>query len=428
MFVIFSVLSGVDYGAFLAFIAGFAGLRWLGFLFVTMVVPFVLFALATLVVVFLGGPGDPSLQGLFVLFVFFGVGDEDDVDKVSWIGLSSFVQTLSLLRPPINLQIDTTKYFGVAAPTPAQMDILRPHLIGIPPFEEVGNEDGCTALRNRQLFSPVGTRGDPLVFSRLHELVFHVCCASPHLFDYSDFTPTKFPVMNMMDITGKECSHQSEDGADSAIQTLVLQQWPKLKDLNVRDSWLTLSTMDELIELNPQFTRLNIGICRNSNGTDGVFMLERVVGRLPHLTALILCSDLPVPMDSSWLQATSLVDIRSSKLTCVLVSKFTLTPRLFEVLLALPNLYEMAFWYCAMTESELVMNVLKKHRQTAREDGTVGVRRLIIHIPMANNNWSNELVFEMIASLPRLESCRIFGDAALKSAIKEKYPNLICWL
>ncbi|KAI8866317.1 hypothetical protein GQ42DRAFT_165582 [Ramicandelaber brevisporus] len=382
------------------------------------------FDLKTLTTTLVARHRDSSKQSLRELTLYFGIGSEDDVAEISWTNLCPIVQILSPLRPPIRLQIDASGYSNVVAPTPAQMNILRPHLASIPVFVEVEDEDEdvCTALRNRQNFSPTGTYDDPLVFSRIGTLRIRVCCASPHLFDYSDFTSAKFPAMETMQITGDMCNHLSEEGTTSAIHTLVLQKWPKLKDLKIVICGLTLSIVDKLIELNPQLTHLNTGICRSTNDSNCVLMLERMTGRLPHLTELTLRGDFPILVDSDWLQTTSPVDIRSSKLTYISISNFTLTHRLFEVLLALPNLYEMAFSRCILAEPELVMNEFK-NRQTDKEDTAVGVRRLYVHIPAVNNSsWSTEVVLEMIACLPHLKSCTVYGDDPLSHAIKERYP------
>ncbi|KAI8870429.1 hypothetical protein GQ42DRAFT_16092 [Ramicandelaber brevisporus] len=315
-------------------------------------------------------------------------------------------------------------HYPTIIPTPAQMNILGPHLTNVPILGEMETEDGCTALQNRQVFSPSGSCDNLLVFSQLRELRLRVCCAS-HLYDYSDFTPTKFPVMQSMIVAEDVCSYRSGGVADSAIQTLLLQKWSKLKDLKLRGCLLTPTTMDKLVELNPQLTHLDTGICRNIVGTDAVFMLERVSGRLPHLTSFMLHGSRYTLMDSDWFQATSLIDIRSSKLTYISFSNFKLTHRLFEVLLALPNLQELTFSRCNLAEPGLVMNVLKKHRQTAKENITASISNLTINTPMINSKWSAEIVLEMIAALPRLESCTIRDKGVIKSVIKEIYPKLI---
>ncbi|KAI8868642.1 hypothetical protein GQ42DRAFT_38420 [Ramicandelaber brevisporus] len=426
-------MKDCDKQAFMDAIAGLHGLRSLEIQMDTNTPPF---DLETLTKVVVARHRDPSKQSLQELTMFFGIrseeeeeddDDDDDVEEVSWNDLCPIVQILSPLRPPIKLQIDTCRCPDVAAPTPAQMETLRPYLASLPTFEKVEDEHGCKALRNRQIFSPVGTRNDPLVYDRLNTLLINICCTVPHLFDYSDFTPAKFPVMKSMEITEKPCRHQTAEGAVSAIPTLILQKWPKLKDLSVH-SELTLSTLDTLIELNPLLTRLNTRLCHNTNDSDCVFMLEHVTGHLPHITTLTLRCDFPILMDSDWLHASSLVDIHSSKLTYVSISRFRLTPRLFEVLLALPNLRDVAFWGCVLAEPELIMDIFKKQRQTDKENAAVGVRRLAISAPMNNNNWSAELVLEMIASLPHLESCRIYGTMAFEDAIKKEYPNLYRWL
>ncbi|KAI8873954.1 hypothetical protein GQ42DRAFT_152289 [Ramicandelaber brevisporus] len=274
------------------------------------------------------------------------------------------------------------------APTPAQMDILRPHLTRIPEFNINVNADRCMALHNRQYFSPSGTCDDPLVFDRLGMLDIDVCCASPPLFDYSDFTPAKFPLMRSMDIAEGICNHQveEEEGAGSAVQALLVQEWPELKDVRVFGSGFNLSVLDKLIKLNPQLTTLE----------------EYFAGRLPHLTKFIIYGGPSMQIDSDWLQAACFVDICSSKLTCVSICEIMLKPRLFEVLFALPNLREMIFRNCILTELELVMSIFKKHRQSSKEDATVGITRLTITNLRATGNWSAELMLELIAALPHL--------------------------
>ncbi|KAI8873353.1 hypothetical protein GQ42DRAFT_152853 [Ramicandelaber brevisporus] len=122
---------------------------------------------------------------------------------------------------------------------------------------------------------------------------------------------------------------------------------------------------------------------------------------------------------------SSLVDIRSSKLTSVSIDEIMLSYRLFEALLTLSNLHDVSLWSCVLAEPELVMNVFQKHRQTAKEDATVAIRRFAISTSMNNSNWSTELVLEMIASLPRLESYTVYGSNAFEDAIEEKYPKLL---
>ncbi|KAI8874007.1 hypothetical protein GQ42DRAFT_160116, partial [Ramicandelaber brevisporus] len=302
------------------------------------------FDLETLATVLVARHRDASKQSLRELTILFGIADEEEEEEgKSWADLSEFVQTLSPLHPAIKLQISLSKFYSLNAPAPAQMSILGPHLTGIPNLIVVENEGGCMALHNRQVFSPSGTCDDPLVFGRLHLLVIVVCCASPHLYNYSDFTQAKFPAMEYMCITENACRHQTEEGADSAIQSLALQKWPKVKDLNIRSRSLTLSNLDTLVELNPQLTDLAIKMHRNTVGTDDdVLMLERVAGQLPNLTTLSLRGVFSILIDSDWLKTACLVDIRSSKLTCVSINEIMLKPQLFEVLLALPNLISMS--------------------------------------------------------------------------------------
>ncbi|KAI8873431.1 hypothetical protein GQ42DRAFT_31159 [Ramicandelaber brevisporus] len=393
------------------------------------------FDLETLARVLVARHRDPGKQSLREVIMFFG-RDEDDEDDDEydeeqdnpWTDLSAFVQTLSPLYPPIKLHIKVNRnYSNVVIPTPAQMNILRPHLASLPIFYVVRTEGGCMALQNRELFSPSGTRDDPVVFGQLREVAFRVCCASSLLYDYSDFTQVKFPVIKSIAVAGDICIHQLEEGATSAIQTLLLQEWPELKELSVYVSRLTPSTVDKLVEFNPQLTSLGILIHRDINDTDGVFMLERVTGRLPHLTRFTLYGDLSISVDSDWLQGTSLVDIRSSRLEHITVYTAMLSPRFLGVMLALPNLNSMGFWNCVLPEPELVMDIFKKHRQSAKENTTVGIGSLTINASRANSNWSAELVLELIASLPHLKSCGIYGDSAIKNAIQEKHPNIRLW-
>ncbi|KAI8868791.1 hypothetical protein GQ42DRAFT_36001 [Ramicandelaber brevisporus] len=423
VFDISSEMKDVDKQTFMDAVAGFHGLRLLKINMRTNVPPYDLKTLATVLV---ARHGDPSKRILQVLTIYFGIGyEEEDKQTKSWADLSAVVQTISPLRPSISLQIDMSGYYSTIFPTPAQMKILGPHLTNVPIIDELETEYGCRAIRNRQIFSPIGSCDDPLVFGQLRELRLRVCCLSPHLYDYSDFTPAKFPVMESMMAADDVCSHRS-GGASSAINNVLLQQWSKLKDLILGGGcWLTPSTMDKLVELNPQLKHLNTGLSRNTVGTDDVFMLERVAGRLPHLTSFILQVSRSTLVDSDWLQATSLVDIRSSKLTHVQMAGFKLGHRLFEVLLALPNLQMMVFSRCTLAEPELVMNVFKKHRHTAKEDATAGIGYLTISTPLIDSNWSAELVLEMVAALPHLQSCTIRDKGDIKSVIKEKYPKLI---
>ncbi|KAI8873939.1 hypothetical protein GQ42DRAFT_160190 [Ramicandelaber brevisporus] len=409
---------------FMDAIAGLHGLRSLEIYMDSNMPPFDLETLARMSVARHRDPNKQSLRKLTVIFhTRDGTNDYGDEEKL-WSDLSSFVQALSSLRPSINLQIDLSGYGCVMTPTPAQVDIPRPYLIGAPSLGMEEDEDECMALYNRQFFSPSDTRDDPLVFGKLERLNVRLCCASSVWFDYSDFTPVKFPAVEWMDIAGVKCSHQTEEGATSAIQTLLTQKWPMLSRLDLDGDGLTLGTLDSLIELNPQLTSLLVDICCNTDGTDSVFMLERVAGRLPHLTTFYLYSGSAALVDSNWLQATSLVDIRSSKLTSVTIAASILASRLFEVLLTLPRLRSVSFWECVLAEPELVMNVFKKHRQTAKENAKMGIIDLTLNAPQVNNNWSAELVLEMIASLSHLKSCTIYGHAAIKNAVREKHPHI----
>ncbi|KAI8873869.1 hypothetical protein GQ42DRAFT_176171 [Ramicandelaber brevisporus] len=387
------------------------------------------FEFETLARVLVARHKDPNKQSVRKLTIAFCSAednrdyDDDDEEKL-WPDLSSFVQTLSPLRPSINLKIDMSGYSCIYAPTPAQMDIPRPYLASTPSLDKLDNEDGCMALLNRQIFSPSGTRDNPLVFGRLDRLYISACCSSPLLFDYSDFTPAKFPVMECMNITEVKCNHQTAEGADSAIQVLLLQKWPMLSRLNVDVNGLTLSTLDRSIELNPQLTSLYIQIRGNINDVDNVFNLERLAGRLPHLTSFTLYGGSSNVVDSEWLQTDSLVDVRSSKLAYVTIRRTTVTPQLLEVLLALPSLRDVSLWNCVLVEPELVMNVLKMHRETVKEGTKVGIRRLTISSWHTDGCWTTELGLELVACLPHLRSCAIHDNDALKNAIKEKYPHI----
>ncbi|KAI8873434.1 hypothetical protein GQ42DRAFT_152782 [Ramicandelaber brevisporus] len=339
------------------------------------------FDLETLATVLVARHRDPSKQSLRELTIVFGAADDEEEEEQDnpWTELSAFVQTLSPLRPSIKLHIKVNRnYSNVVIPTPTQMNILGPHLTNLPDIDSVEDEYGCVALHNRKLFSPSGTRDDPLVFGQPRTLDINVCCASPLMYDYSDFTPLKFPVMDTMTINENSCRHQTEEGAKPAIQTLLLQEWPVLKELKVYFGKLTFGTLDVLIEFNPQLTTLIMGIRCNSNDTDGVFMFERVAGRLPHLTAFDLSGDLSISVDSDWLQGACLADIHSSKLTSVSISKTMLKPRFFEVLLALPNLQDVSFWECVLIEPELVMDIFEEHRQSAKEGGKMSVTKMSV--------------------------------------------------
>ncbi|KAI8867039.1 hypothetical protein GQ42DRAFT_62984 [Ramicandelaber brevisporus] len=424
-----------DKQAFMDSIANLHGLRSLT---INMRTYMLSFDLETLATVLLARHSDPNKQSLREVAICFNTEnfdfdydydedcDDDEEEEKLWIGLSSFVKALSPLRRTINLQIDIRGYDCTIAPTPAQMDILRPHLTAIPDFKMAGNdgnEYGCTALRNRQLFSVSGTCDDSLVFDRLGTIDISVCCASPLLFDYSDFTLAKFPVMETMAITVNECSHQTEEGANSAFETILLQTWPMLKDLKAYGQRLPLSIMNTLIELNPQLADLTTRIRPNTDDGDGVIMLDHTIGRLPDLTKLSLHGEPSILLDSDWLNGTSLIDIRSSKLRSISIHATTLSHRVFEVLLALPNLLKVVFWDCLLADPKLVKNVFEKHRRIAKEDATASIINLSIESLRDNSNWSAEIVLEMIASLPRLNLCTIYGKHALRSAIQEKYPK-----
>ncbi|KAI8872465.1 hypothetical protein GQ42DRAFT_161309 [Ramicandelaber brevisporus] len=371
---------------------------------------------------------DSSKQRLREVTILFINNDDDDDDEEQeklWTNLRSFVQTLSPLRPSISLQIDMSRYYCTNVPNPVQMETLRPYLTALPDLSIVANEYGCMALHNQQVLSPSGTCDDPLVFGRLRTLTIDVCCASRILFDYSDFTPAKFPAIEWMEITERPCRHQTEEDAGSAIQVLLTQEWPELKDVRIHGSArLLFSALEKMAKLNPQLTDLAIEVYRNTVGTDGVLMLERVAGQLPRLTSFSLRGESSILIDSSWLQTANLVNIRSSKLESIAISKTILTPRLFEVLLALPNLCSMSFNKCILIEPKLFKSVFKKHQQTAKEGATVGISSLTISIPRDNISWPTELVFELIACLPHLKSCTIDGDASLENAIREKYPHI----
>ncbi|KAI8865434.1 hypothetical protein GQ42DRAFT_166068, partial [Ramicandelaber brevisporus] len=388
---VFDILYDMKYGikqAFMDAVASLHGLRSLEINTNSNTPPFDLETLATMLVT---RHHDPSKQSLRELIIAIRTGEDNgddgdngDNEEKLWNDLSSFVQTLSSLRPSINLKIDMSEYDCISVPTPAQMDIPRPYLACAPSLDDVEDEYGCKALLYRQLFSPSGTRDDPLVFDRLDRLYISVCCALPLLYDYCDFTPVKFPTVEYMSITENACRHQTEEGAESAIHKSLLQKWPTLKELSFHRRGLTLDTVDKFFELNPQLTYLYLNIGPNIGDADGVFMLERVAGCLPHLTTLYLYGGLITLVDSDWLQTTSLVDTCSSKLRSISFSNFTLVHRLFEVLLALPSLHDVSFWQCVIAEPELVMNVFKKHRQTAKEGAKVGIRSLTIYIPGAN--------------------------------------------
>ncbi|KAI8873821.1 hypothetical protein GQ42DRAFT_152436 [Ramicandelaber brevisporus] len=161
----------------------------------------------------------------------------------------------------------------------------------------------------------------------------------------------------------------------------------------------------------------------NTVDINGVLMLERVAGQLPQLTRFTLYGISSMLVDSDWLQATSLVDIRSSKLRFISLTKTILAPRLFEVLLSLPRLRNVEFLDCVLTEPELAMNIVKKHQQSAKKSATVGISSLTIGTPKVNISWPAELLLELIACLPHLKSCTIYGDYVLRNAIKEKHPQ-----
>ncbi|KAI8866614.1 hypothetical protein GQ42DRAFT_165378 [Ramicandelaber brevisporus] len=427
----FDIIYDMEEDAMQTFLDSIANLHGLRSLEIDMDSNIPPFDLDTLARVLVARHCDPNKRSLQELTMAFHTGEEDDEDYEEddevklWNDLSSFVQALSPLRPSINLKINMSEYSCMVTPTPTQVDILRPHFADMPSFDNVENEDGCVALRNRQVFSPSGIRDNPLVFSRLDRLNISLCCASQRLFDYSDFTPAKFPAVEWLDITEIGCGYQAAGSATSAIQVLLLQQWPKLKDLQVNGDGLTLNALDILIELNPQLTGLEVGVHRSTNGTESVFKLERATGRLPHLTSFNLHVGFSNVVDSNWLQTASLVDIQSSKLTLVSIRWTKVTPRLFEVLLALPSLRDMSLWSCVLVEPEMVMDIFKKHRQTVKEGAEVGINKLTISTRGDNSNWSTELVLELIACLPHLKSCNIYGDSdAIESAIKEKYPHI----
>ncbi|KAI8869477.1 hypothetical protein GQ42DRAFT_169833 [Ramicandelaber brevisporus] len=416
---------------FMDAIADLHGLRSLTINMNTNTPPFDLETLATVLLV---RHGDSNKQSLRELAIFFDIpNEEEDNDETemkeeeqerTWADLSSFTQMLSPLHPSIELDIHIDGYSRIYAPTPAQMDILRPYLASIENLKKIMDEDGCTALHNRQLFSPIGTCDDPLAFGQLRTLTISVCCSSPLLFDYSDFTPAKFPVMKSMEITEIKCSHQIEEGAGSAVQALLAQGWPKLKDLNISGSGLTLSTLEKMAKLNPQLTNLDFKFCHNAADTDSVLMLNRVTGHLLHLTSLTLRGTTSILIDSDWLQTASLVGIRSFKLETIAIHETTLTHRLFEILFALPSLSSISFSDCVLAEPELTKNVFKKHKQSGKEDATEGVSSLTIYTSKINTRWSIELVLEMVASMPHLESCDICGDYTLRRAIQTNYPKL----
>ncbi|KAI8872466.1 hypothetical protein GQ42DRAFT_153617 [Ramicandelaber brevisporus] len=137
-FDIIPVMKYVDKQTFMDAVAGLHGLRSLT---INMKINRPPFDLRTLARVLMARHRDPNKQSLREVAILFGVEDEmRERQEKSWNDLSSFVQTLSPLRPSISLQIDMSRYFGVVPPAPVQMDILRPYLTGVPYLGIVANE------------------------------------------------------------------------------------------------------------------------------------------------------------------------------------------------------------------------------------------------------------------------------------------------
>ncbi|KAI8871585.1 hypothetical protein GQ42DRAFT_92571 [Ramicandelaber brevisporus] len=139
----------------------------------------------------------------------------------------------------------------------------------------------CVADSLRKCFSPSLPHKEQLVFPRLQRLDTRVCCCnimldlpSSMLGGFSDWTPTKFPVLNdlILDTCGKACgagdqstlqpsqlagvSLFSTTMASSNGLDLYTQHWPNITRLFIRDSLHMAQILDAVYPALPNLERL----------------------------------------------------------------------------------------------------------------------------------------------------------------------------
>ncbi|KAI8869701.1 hypothetical protein GQ42DRAFT_24895 [Ramicandelaber brevisporus] len=161
------------------------------------------------------------LQRLKIVFI-------PNNDNCPWDDMTEFV---SKVTP---LQIDdfeiTPKGIASEYPTAEQMALLAPHLTSIPSFSISEPKSACKARLNRLIYSPQNPSGndEPVVFSHLKSISISLCCASSAVYDYVDFTPERFPQVEIMSITIFNCRQGTMSMYSTLANPVLNQDWPNL--------------------------------------------------------------------------------------------------------------------------------------------------------------------------------------------------------
>ncbi|KAI8871479.1 hypothetical protein GQ42DRAFT_1236, partial [Ramicandelaber brevisporus] len=140
----------------------------------------------------------------------------------------------------------------------------------------VHRDPPCTALLKRELL------GDPTVtFSRLRELRLSVCCHDPAKFDYSTFTPERFPILKklMLHIENSECDANLTD----SVITIFSSTWHSLTHLSLHDIH-DENMLPQVLDRVPNLIRLK------TYGQYNVDVID-TIDRLPRIQELsIMCT------------------------------------------------------------------------------------------------------------------------------------------
>ncbi|KAI8870453.1 hypothetical protein GQ42DRAFT_15613 [Ramicandelaber brevisporus] len=356
----------------------------------------------------------------------------------SWDDMVDFVVKVT------PLQIDefeiTTKRYAYGYPTAEQMVLLSPHLTTIPDTYGSVSRSLCRAHHNRIIYRLQNPSGndEAAVFSQLESLRISLCCASSAVYDYADFTPTKFPRVDKLDITIFNCEQDTMSTDPDFVHPVLSQCWPTVSNMKF-DGITTSSALHAILDLNPQVTNLHVETVYIGLNTtqSNRFSLADILKRLPMLDTLYITLDEDDMFygnsanDTNGSEDRCILHIKNSQLRDIQVTNLVMTSDCLEMLYMLPKLEEIKIRSCSLDDPEAVLETFKRIQQLNNKIDSGKYGDNIVYIKFGgiyfdiNDCWSIEMVIAITAAAPNIYEIE-FDDytSELISAVRKYLPNV----
>ncbi|KAI8872765.1 hypothetical protein GQ42DRAFT_59833 [Ramicandelaber brevisporus] len=354
-----------------------------------------------------------------------------------WADMANFVSKVTPLQIDdfdITMNGSTRGY-----PIAEQMALIGPHLTNSPVIHASAARSHCQAHHNRIIYSPPALSGNngPVVFSCLESLRVSLCCASSAVYDYSDFTAVKFPLVEKLDITIFDCGKGIMLRDPAFVHPALSQCWPSVSAMELYG--ITSSALYTLLDHNPQVTNLNVETTTIGlyTGQTDRFSLADIVKRLPMLETLYILSTVQHKFygnsenNADYNKERNLLYIKSSRLKDIRIHYLNITSDCLEMLYMLPSLEDITILACNLVNTVNALQKIDQIQQlnSTMERGKYGASIQQIQFEKVGFNvyhdWSIDLVVAMVAAAPNIKSIEIDRvTSELVSAITDRFPDI----